>query len=684
MPSFCERLASCAVVVVHDRTPSRLPHPLHPSNHTLGPLDSLLSCKRLILISFPAGAMLSYPDRHRFQEIRSKWEAAQVVSDCEHINMVGRKEKPAAHRPLNHDEDASASKFRRKLSQGLSLISHPLSQRRTTPVRPSPLSNGGTKFTHTPRPQESASRKSSIRDPSIDGSSSVRFTTPKIGDNLEMGSDIGAIPKPLPRSRTMSFIPRPREIVSESSTNDIESANTQRPSTSYRESNAQSRPSKIPSPVPQNPTPRRVSPRQHTPTLTAQQAKYVAAGGAFAGCNDQSPSKTSARSYTTPNLNAVRPSDFMSQRKPSQHKSYSTVSRQNKKENDTPSNHQMKRLSNIEEQSPRREAGGTHKTATRNHTSGVAGIVAKGRHVSRAVTTSSGEHGSPRVIVKTPFSSQRAVHKRSRGPTGNTVASQARLSSGVNPSAMLSNGSTTDRTNLPQSSTEKDLRKKTLSSPYKRIGSVRSLVGSHGQVSVTRSPKHSDLDSALDDIPPVPPIPDKYKSSSMPVLLKNIEPPFFHPYMGASEQGVQAFRSRPSLQTASSAYSSESLLSSTFQESQRKFSASAFFSAKSSSNLASTLRPRTSKQSLIEDNADLSVFQQIKDAMPALYWAGRFQSRFDQWRTQAMQAELSSESRIEGLLAQCSIHQEKAAACHIFLQLREMCASIQAADSLWV
>ncbi|KAF5849015.1 hypothetical protein GGP41_010059 [Bipolaris sorokiniana] len=42
------------------------------------------------------------------------------------------------------------------------------------------------------------------------------------------------------------------------------------------------------------------------------------------------------------------------------------------------------------------------------------------------------------------------------------------------------------------------------------------------------------------------------------------------------------------------------------------------------------------------EDADNSVFQ-VKDYMPPLYWAGRFQSRYDQWRTDAMNAELNTQ-----------------------------------------
>jgi hypothetical protein len=82
--------------------------------------------------------------------------------------------------------------------------------------------------------------------------------------------------------------------------------------------------------------------------------------------------------------------------------------------------------------------------------------------------------------------------------------------------------------------------------------------------------------------------------------------------------------------------------------------------------------------------ADVVLFDQVKDYMPPLYWAGRFQSRFDQWRTGAMRVELDPLYQVSGLPEPCKLSQESAAACQIFLQLRDLCMSNQAADSLWV
>ncbi|KAF1932756.1 uncharacterized protein M421DRAFT_1348 [Didymella exigua CBS 183.55] len=89
-------------------------------------------------------------------------------------------------------------------------------------------------------------------------------------------------------------------------------------------------------------------------------------------------------------------------------------------------------------------------------------------------------------------------------------------------------------------------------------------------------------------------------------------------------------------------------------------------------------------QRFYPDSADDTTCVQVKDYMPPLYWAGRFQSRFDQWRTEAMVAVRHPyvKSEDDGPLGQCGLDEEKKAIVLIFMQLRDLCASAQAADSL--
>jgi hypothetical protein len=82
--------------------------------------------------------------------------------------------------------------------------------------------------------------------------------------------------------------------------------------------------------------------------------------------------------------------------------------------------------------------------------------------------------------------------------------------------------------------------------------------------------------------------------------------------------------------------------------------------------------------------ANSTPYLQVKDYMPPLWWAGRFQTRFDQWRHEAMKAELDPLYIPEGMLGHYDASQEKVAICYIFLQLRNLCTTNKAADSLWV
>lgn len=79
--------------------------------------------------------MLTYPDRQRFEQIRAQWETAQP-SDEGQADMAGWRDKPTPRPPACVDShENGGSKFRRKLSNGFSRITNPLSQRKVTPDR---------------------------------------------------------------------------------------------------------------------------------------------------------------------------------------------------------------------------------------------------------------------------------------------------------------------------------------------------------------------------------------------------------------------------------------------------------------------------------------------------------------------------------------------------------------------
>lgn len=303
--------------------------------------------------------MLTYPDRQKFAEIRAQWERAQPLNSSP-ASMVGRKEKAAAQQTLNTRAAAqqntntraaaqrppsgeiakgAGSNFRRKLSHGLSFISHPLAQRRVTPGRqPSgrqALGESGTtnrvNITAAPRnpdielsPLLDSTARTSVDEAKAPGSPAMSFQSASDSSDatINQSSALDATPKALPRSRTMSFIPRPARSASESSSREVAESPTPRTTafTLDPQARATATPTKIPSPSPPHKGPRRrSSPRQYT-NHTTQQEKHIAAGAAFAGVASHSPGKSPIKSYTTSNLlNGSRPPQpgFMIPRKSS-------------------------------------------------------------------------------------------------------------------------------------------------------------------------------------------------------------------------------------------------------------------------------------------------------------------------------------------------------------------------------
>lgn len=277
--------------------PSDLPPQHHPQNvsGTLHPRSTHIK------------AMLTYPDREKFAQIRAQWELAQPLSNNPRA-MVDHKERPTGHAPSTSDTpNAGSSKFRRKLSYGLSFISN--TQRRTTPGRqalgtPLNLHNN----THSQMdPVKGLEWRTGALTPvpsPPNGPSPLHRPSPGQTVGTESEKHMTA-PNPLPRSLTMSFIPRP--IKDECDTPDMKMASISRndPPTSASTPGPPARvpPTKIPTPSPpRDDMQRHISPRQYVRQYSTQQQKHIAAGAAFAGASSQSPSKASVRSYTAPNL----------------------------------------------------------------------------------------------------------------------------------------------------------------------------------------------------------------------------------------------------------------------------------------------------------------------------------------------------------------------------------------------
>lgn len=668
----------------------------------------------------PRSKMLSYPDRHRFEEIRSQWEAAQVGNGDTQLRMVGRKEKPTAQL-LSGDESTNASKFRRKLSQGLSLIS--LSQRKTTPVRPSLPSTDLSSPTDVPHPRESTRLLSPMRNLSSCGVSVHDLTQEKTGTPpRDLIPD--AVHKQLPRSRTMSFIPRPSQTEFASPVLGSEPAHKSGLSYTLEEE-----PCVTPTqdPLSDVATFPRQSPssRRYVFGLTTQE-ENTSVEHAVGGVKDHSPSKPSPmRSYTTPNLARTAHShvagSLTSPRRSNQHRLSGIPGppRPNLKENSTPiAQRHIKRLSNIQEHSPqslRRESLMASTMTSKRRSVELASVSATSKQRACATPPASSKRKHAQNVAQTPFAAQRAVPKK-RSPAhpvgswpvpNEDTHTKAYLLGPVSPLTSKETSHAAARSSLPRAITEKDLRKRTFPATKKRTGGTvltRSLAMANNEVRLPRPSTFHHLVS-VEDVPPVPTIPEKYKSASMSMLVTAEEPSEIRAISPTGTIYEQMISETSSVASDSSITvlpvvlksvdvqqnsdigelrlkkprlsGKKSKLNIRIPTPGRSFSTSFLFSAKSSSMWSG-------KTSQVMDVADIDVSLQWKDYMPALYWAGRFQSRYDQWRTEAMQGELNPNYHMSGPLAHCNVHQENIAACHIFLQLREMCLSAQAADSLWV
>ncbi|KAF2687426.1 hypothetical protein K458DRAFT_362190 [Lentithecium fluviatile CBS 122367] len=639
--------------------------------------------------------MLSYPDRQKFDQIRSQWEAAQPASETP-STMVGRRDKSIAHPPIPSDSNAGPSKFRRKLSHGL----------------PTSRNRGSQSSTGSPRQR----------------------TTPSDTTGTPKSLDPDATPKPLPRSRTMSFIPRPSRSGSASSAVDSEAIDNTAALNVVLDHGARVTPTKIPTPSPPDSKRRRSSPRQYVNTLTAQQAKHVAAGSVFAKALTESPSKGSVRSYTTPNLmkraRSPQPTSFMVPRKLTARNSATGIpvpQKSTMKENANPTSQRYsKRLSQIQESSPNRESlGGSTGTPSRR-SSGMNSGTTQSKQSPAAPSTASKRRAS-RAVTQTPLAAQRALPKKQsplrlleERPNQNSSAiAQPRLMGPMNPPTPPTACLAAAQPALPRASTEKDFRRRTFITPSKRNGLgilSRGQVGANNEVRLPRSSTFYSLRQSPP--PPMPSIPEQYKSFSMPALylkdrpLPNVlgSPEPNHNHARYSHEKPALAVHLPASMSTSFIYNCDTgklqeqpllkkELSPTFEEAPKvKADAKAhssgsrsssdslmFFSPSTWTLSKKTSRPwpTTGQGVESEDIADAILCDQVKEYMPALYWAGRFQSRFDHWRTAAMKVELDPQHKVPGPLGQYKLSQENAAACQIFLQLRDLCISNQAADSLW-
>ncbi|KAF1836983.1 hypothetical protein BDW02DRAFT_479913, partial [Decorospora gaudefroyi] len=687
-----------------------------------------------------------YPDRSKFEQIRARWETAQLGEDAA-VEMVGWRDRPVPQPPVTGEGiENNSSKFRRKLSHGLAFISNPLSQRKTTPGRhpvkvPSPaVTEPSTSETTTVLPVCEAQLPSARRSTSSEranGSAPVPATPQDKRCSIESpGSD--ATPRPLPRSRTLSFIPLPVKVEHKSFAADVEGAVKSHTLTSMPQPDPKSVPSKIPTPSPPLPERRRSSPRQylhqHASYHASQPIKHIAAAHAFAAANNGSPAINAIRSRTTPNMmkgpNTSQSARFMAPRRPGVRKpdASPTTLKSSLQENVPTDKRVTQRRSQTQEKPLRRESLAMQGILTNRGSFGPGTPLAQSRQPSFATPPTARKRLSSQLAQQTPVTARRVQpppgdQTKPQGPNLPSV----RKGSIAAPSSLASPPATpTLRTldlakpNFPQSHADKDPQRKTLGTPNGLAGvwrSSRALAATTHEVRrLPRSHTFHNFGAQWEAAPPVPPIPEQYKTSSLSNLTQDlrmtpdipIQPridrlvsdttscgPIPEDMDEERQNRTSAFspdqpeRERPPSVELSGLADSLTALTSVPSLLGPSFTYLSTTTSNTGSRSSSSLpkRPWHTSEKQCSDSADVDPFFQVKDYMPPLYWAGRFQSRYDQWRTHAMTVELdlkpNTNGQPSGLLSECTLDQENLAACYIFGQLRDLCTSDQAADSLW-
>jgi hypothetical protein len=666
-------------------------------------------------------AMLTTPGRQTFEQIRARWEAGEEEAAA----MVGRTvtNPPTSGQDQDHDHGGGGSKFRRKLSYGLAF----LSQRKTTPgrVQASKLSLGVTTVTgHRGDGPLSPTRSSKTFAQAADP------TTHTPTRALTESPESAATPKALPRSQTTSFIPRPVRSNSDASLAGSEKTVKLQASATMVVPKLRTAPSKIPSPSPPLSERRVSSPRQYLPNHTSLNAKPMAAYQ-FASSSVDSPSKTVMRSRTTPNLVKAATSPQLATSTAPRKTGYKrpsaspTAQKSVLQENIPTSKRVTHRRSQQQEKPPRRESLVVPTVITNRRSFGSGTPVIPGRQSNRNTPLTAQKRlstnlaqqtpltvkraqPSDQAIARTPESAQKAevdtcaiAQPHLMGPRNTPVPTPTTLEPAVATPI------------LARSITDKESSRKTLGTPNGLGGvwrSSRALATANHEVRrLPRSSTFHSFGTPREERPPVPPIPEHYRTPSLPSLVQSssLQPDTRKPRHARMASEAGSCESIPeeidensdidhAVTPSLPAHSpSESIQLSNYASD----STTALPTLPATSRSTTSLPPAISGNSLpgiyferpwsisdykSEDNADVEPHLQVRDYMPPLYWAGRFQARFDQWRTEAMMVELDPKHKPDGLLGECNLNQEKVAACYIFSQLRGLCLTSSAADSLWV
>ena len=687
-----------------------------------------------IYASHPAAAMLTYPDRQRFEQIRALWETAR--SDEENTaDMVSWRDKPAQQQPVSANlNENGARKFRRKLSYGLSLISNPLSQRKITPGR-NQVETNSLAVTEPPT-TDAITAASACDSPALiarESTSLINFND--LTKGLVRQEDADITPKPLPRSRTLGFIPLSISTEPYTLATDIDESVKLCSSAVIPISEIDPVPSKIPSPSPPLFEHRCASPRRylhhHTSFSAPQQTKYIAAAQTFVSTNKISPARISQplRSRTTPNLvkvsNARQTAGFMAPRQPGPKRP--NVSERPEKPVLQENIPIEKRINNgqsqIQESMLKRESLAVAGALYDRRSFEPSTLIMQGRRTSFVTPPTASKQKSSHLTQNTPATAKRIQREELTAlspPSRLTMKPDLALMPSFPDTSIkkTSHRVLSPKPALIRSYTQADLSRKTLGTPN-GLGSVwrpsRALAVVNHEVSkLPRSNTVHYFGPQPEAALPVPPLPLHHRKLSLSELMQHLRMSQDTPAMPRHGRIVSDTISCQSIPEESgeevSSHGCASMpLEATRASSPSETPSSSTFSLTIFPSLPDTLQPsalgtppvlgttttsshEVSRETLGDvreketpEDADNSVFQ-VKDYMPPLYWAGRFQSRYDQWRTDAMNAELNTQpgQRGEDPLSEYRLDQGNLAVCHIFAQLRALCATDQAADSLWV
>lgn len=664
--------------------------------------------------------MLTLADRQKIERIRARWEAVQVSDET-----MGFRKASVVTTDGGDGQEHAGKKFRRRLSLGLALLSNPLGQRKSSQSQTARLGSAPSLTQAT-----STKSRSTMNLPTASNlSPNTTEPTPAHSPSrtakqatTDAKPDLDATPRALPRSRTTSFIPRPvRSDLSVSATI------SEKVVTFEKLAQPHAVPSKIPTPSPPL-SERRVTPRQHlqrnpsligTPNSTCVPPRRAVAPATYVR------PRLAVRSRTTPNL--VNPTT--SQRSPDNcmQKSHDSssgnqspqTSRTALLQENVPTGRSVVQIRpHAQPKAARRESLSAIKSVEKRKSLGPVTTPNQTKQVTTPLTAR--KRTSSNFNQQTPVTASKRVSVRDPLlPLGeetrtrdSIVVTQARLLRPrdpptptitavefvpTKPSVMTSNRPSVEVT-WPGTSFD---MANGLGSFWR--SSRSSNAAANSEVRVPRSYTFHNLGTKRGKTPPVSSIPEEHGTISHSNLVECIGPPIH------STLGLQQSFTMPNLalvdlsehfprseRRTSSPCSSKNVCARRLLQSStpdlRAILGTVFTDdsppktsgKKIPTNLshAAVHRPWSILEHIGSHDADIELDSQIKVCMPPLYWAGRFQSRFDQWRTEAMYAELQGHEP-EGLLGQCKLDEEKLAACHIFAQLRDLCATSAAADSLW-